>query len=36
VFKEDLNQIAFYFWNFDKEVSRFVLKVDEVVQDYVK
>ncbi len=36
VFKEDLNQIAFYFWNFDKEVSKFIRKLDEVVQDYVK
>ena len=36
VFKEDLNQIAFYFWNFDKDVSKFILKLDEIVQDYVK
>ena len=36
VFKEDLNQIAFYFWNFDKQVSEFILKLDDVVQDYVK
>lgn len=36
VFKEDLNQIAFYFWNFDKEVSNFLLNVDEVVQGYIR
>lgn len=35
VFKEDLNQIAFYFWTFDKEVSSFILKVDDLVQDYI-
>lgn len=36
VFKEDLNQISFYFWNFDKEVSQFFLELDDVVQSYVK
>ncbi|MCF7835054.1 DUF4012 domain-containing protein [Candidatus Gracilibacteria bacterium] len=36
VFKEDLNQISFYFWNFDRSVSEFLLDLDEVVQDYVE
>jgi hypothetical protein len=36
VFKEDLNQIAFYFWNFDKEVSRMIIKIDELVDEYVR
>lgn len=36
VFKEDLNQIAFYFRNFDKEVSQFIINLDNVVQDYIK
>jgi len=36
VFREDLNQIAFYFWNFDKDVSNLILKLDDLLQDYFK
>ena len=36
IFKEDLGQIAFYFWTFDKDLSNFLVKVDDLVQRYNK
>jgi hypothetical protein len=36
VFKEDLGQIAFYFWTFDKELSHFLITLDEIMQSYQK
>lgn len=36
VFKEDLWQIAFYTWTFDKELSHFLVTLDDVVQWYMK
>jgi len=36
VFKEDLGQIAFYVWTFDKELSQFLLTLDDIVQSYNK
>ncbi len=34
VFKEDLQQIAFYFWNVDENVSKMLLNIDEIAKDY--
>ncbi len=36
VFKEDLGQIAFYSWSFDKDLSHFLVTLDDIVQSYVK
>ena len=36
VFKEDLGQIAFYTWTFDKDLSHFLLTLNDVIQGYVK
>lgn len=36
VFKEDLGQIAFYTWTFDKELSKFLITIDDIVQSYTK
>jgi len=36
VFKEDLDQIAFYFWSFDKDLSKFLVTLDDIVQWYNK
>ncbi len=35
IFKEDLEEIAFYFWNFDRDLSHIILKLDDVVQGYL-
>ena len=35
VFKEDLQQIAFYFKPFDDKLSDFLLKLDFIVKDYI-
>ncbi len=35
IFKEDLQQIAFYFWNFDEEVSKMLLNIDDITQSYI-
>ena len=32
IFKEDLGEIAFYSWTFDKELSRFLLTLDDIIQ----
>jgi hypothetical protein len=34
IFKEDLNQIAFYTRTFDKELSQFLTTLDDIVQSY--
>ncbi len=36
IFKEDLQQIAFYFWNFDEEVSKMLLNIDDITQSYIR
>jgi len=36
LFKEDLGQIAFYTRTFDKELSHFLVTLDNIVQSYVK
>lgn len=36
IFKEDLGQIAFYFWSFDKDLSTFLVNVDDIIQSYIK
>ncbi|MFA6256174.1 MAG: DUF4012 domain-containing protein [Candidatus Absconditabacterales bacterium] len=36
VFKEDLGQIAFYFWTFDKDLSKFLMTMDDIIQSYTK
>jgi len=36
IFKEDLEQIAFYTRTFDKELSKFLLTLDDIVQTYVQ
>lgn len=36
VFKEDLGQIAFYMRTIDKELSKFLITLDEIVQSYQK
>ena len=36
VFKEDIGQIAFYTRTFDKDLSHFLLTLDDVIQGYVK
>lgn len=36
VFKEDLGQIAFYTRTFDKELSHFLITLDNIIQGYNK
>jgi hypothetical protein len=36
LFKEDLEEVAFYFWNFDRELSRTILNVDGMLQAYMQ
>lgn len=36
VFKEDLGQIAFYTWTFDKDLSHFLITLDDIIQSYSK
>lgn len=36
VFKEDLGKIAFYTRTFDKELSKFLLTIDDIIQEYNK
>lgn len=36
VFKEDLGQIAFYFRTFDKDLSNFLITLDDIIQSYNK
>lgn len=36
VFKEDLGQIAFYSWAFDKDLSNFLLTLDNIIKSYDK
>lgn len=36
VFKEDLGQIAFYFWTFDKDLSHFLITLDDIIHGYNK
>lgn len=35
VFKEDLQQIALYFWTIDRDLSEFLITMDIIVEDYV-
>jgi hypothetical protein len=35
IFKEDLQEIAFYFWNFDEDVSKMLLDIDDITQSYM-
>jgi len=36
VFRENLWQIAFYFWTFDKDLSHFLITLDDIIQGYNK
>ncbi len=36
IFKEDLGQIAFYFWTIDKDLSNFLITLDNIIQSYNK
>ncbi len=36
VFREDLGQIAFYFRTFDKDLSNFLITLDDIIQSYNK
>ena len=36
VFKEDLGKIAFYSRTFNKDLSQFLIKLDEIIQGYTK
>lgn len=36
IFKEDLNQIAFYTRTFDKELSQFLTTLDDIIQSYTQ
>jgi len=36
VFQQNLGQIAFYFWAFDKDLSHFLLTLDDIIQGYNK
>ena len=33
--KEDLQEIAFYFWNIDENVSKMILNIDDIVKSYM-
>gem|GEM_PF-758623 len=35
VFKEDLQQIALYFWTIDRDLSEFLITLDRIVEDYI-
>jgi len=35
LFKEDLEEIAFYFWNFDRDLSRTILHANDMLQAYI-
>ncbi len=36
IFKEDLSKIAFYFWTFDKDLSHFLITLDDIIQRYIE
>jgi hypothetical protein len=36
IFKEDLTQIALYFQPIDKDFSKFLVTLDDVVKAYIK
>ncbi|MEI8009137.1 MAG: hypothetical protein WCI00_07370 [bacterium] len=36
LFKEDLGKIAFYSWTFDKNLSHFLITLDDIVKGYTK
>jgi hypothetical protein len=36
IFKEDLGQIAFYFRTFDKDLSHFLITLEDIIQSYDK
>jgi hypothetical protein len=35
IFKEDLQQIAFYFWSVDENISKMLLNIDEISKDHI-
>ncbi len=35
IFKEDLQQIAFYFWSVDENISKMLLNIDEISKAYI-
>ncbi|HRX63804.1 MAG TPA: DUF4012 domain-containing protein [Candidatus Absconditabacterales bacterium] len=35
IFKKDLQQVAFYFWNIDENVSKMLLNIDEISKSYM-
>ena len=35
IFKEDLQEVAFYFWTIDEDVSKMLLNVDDIVKGYM-
>lgn len=36
IFREDLEEVAFYFWNFDRNLSHMILNMDDVVQSFME
>jgi hypothetical protein len=36
VFKEDLQQIALYFWMIDRDFSQFLITLDDIVASYMQ
>ncbi|NOZ44962.1 MAG: hypothetical protein GXP45_07650 [bacterium] len=34
IFSQNLEELSFYFWNFDKGLSEIILKMDDIVQSY--
>lgn len=36
IFRQDLGQIAFYFWTFDKDLSHFLVTLDGIIKSYSK
>ena len=35
VFSQDLQKVAFYFWNIDEEVSKMILNIDDISKSYM-
>jgi len=36
LYKENLQDIAFYFWNFDRELAENIIKLDWIIKDHIK
>ena len=35
IFKEDLQEVAFYFWTIDEDVSKMLLNIDDIAKSYM-